>query len=211
MNHEWYDVGTEERLVRQVEEGGFPLERLDHMEPPKCPGAYLEFLAAPWLPEMGILAEGRYPVYAGLAQASLRERVGRYRPALKGIRAFGICDVWFLFVECPSSGSAALAERTLIERYRPLFNGMGHGSKAVGINRTGQKCSAFDALFPGRRWAREPSPFERAASLLEVSSYLTRLDPAGPRWEPLPCANANRHRGRNTTGPFRLCGDIVIR
>lgn len=43
-----------------------------------------------------------------------------------------------------------LAESVLITTFRPLWNGMGFGSKVVGINREGGQGSLWDSLHPGR-------------------------------------------------------------
>lgn len=43
-----------------------------------------------------------------------------------------------------------LAESVMITTFRPLWNGMGFGSKVVGANRTSGKPSLWDSLHPGR-------------------------------------------------------------
>jgi hypothetical protein len=88
-------------------------------------------------------------------------------------------------VPCASRASAAFAEAALIERLDPLLNGLGYGAKVPGRQRTGQRCSPFDALFPGRRWAPEPTALDRLQAQLRIVSYLTQLAPAGVRWDAL--------------------------
>lgn len=43
-----------------------------------------------------------------------------------------------------------LAESVLIATFRPAWNGMGFGSKVVGVRREGQVASLWDSLHPGR-------------------------------------------------------------
>ena len=43
-----------------------------------------------------------------------------------------------------------LAESVLIATFRPAWNGMGFGSKVVGVRREGQDPSSWDSLHPGR-------------------------------------------------------------
>jgi hypothetical protein len=43
-----------------------------------------------------------------------------------------------------------LAESVLIATFRPAWNGMGFGSKVVGVRREGQVPSLWDSLHPGR-------------------------------------------------------------
>lgn len=184
----WHDSNAADRLWEHVVHGGLPRQRLAEVRPQDVPGAYLSFLATPWLTEFGVIATGSYPAYAGSSQ-SLRERMGRYRMAFRGIEAFGVFDVWVMLVECPDVAWARFAEATLIAQAQPLLNGSAHGSKAVGIHRSGQAVSTFDALFPGREWAAKPTPSRLVDELLAVTSHLTRLDPDGPRWPALPCSD----------------------
>ena len=43
-----------------------------------------------------------------------------------------------------------LAESVMIATFRPAWNGMGFGSKVVGVERKSQKPSLWDSLHPGR-------------------------------------------------------------
>lgn len=180
----WDAVAMTTDLLELVR--GLPRERLDRIEAPNVPGAYLQFLAAPWLAStMGTLAQGRYPVYAGLAARSLRERIGRYRLTLRGVRAFSERDVYVLVVPCGSPASAAFAEAALIEALDPIWNGNGYGAKTPGAKRSGQRASEFDALFPGRHWRPAASLIDEACARLAVVSRLACLGAGESRWPPI--------------------------
>ena len=160
-----------------------PRIRLDQLDAPTCPGAYLQFTAVSHaLPILGPVAEGRYPAYAGVATKSLRERLGRYRQNLRGVDIFTERDIYIVLLPCASRASAAFAEAAFIERFNPLLQGFGWGAKMPGKERRSTKCSDFDALAPGRRWAPTPTATERACAQLRVVAYLAALDPMGPRW-----------------------------
>jgi len=88
---------------------------------------------------------------------------------------------------CASTASARWAEAALIAQLDPLLNGLGFGARPPGSTRR-QRCSAFDALLPGRRWAQHPTLIDQARAQLQVVSHLARLDPSGPRWPALTLA-----------------------
>lgn len=169
-----------------------PRIRLRDVRPHAGPGAYAHVLGVgtdrtevidTFSP---LLARGRYPVYVGQAQC-LRERQGRYRQGLCSIPAFGEDDVWVALLPCSSTASAAFAEAALVDTLDPLGNRLGGwGSRWPGPNRTEQKSSPLDALFPGRGWVRPAEPRDRLRALATVVGYLAELDPAGPRWPALP-------------------------
>lgn len=193
----WGDDATADELIDLAL--SIPRVRIDLLDAQPIPAAYVQFLALgdadPGGGALGLIGRGVYPAYAGAA-SSLRDRVARYRRSVQGVRSFGERDVYLAVIPCASVGWALLAEATLIARLAPVLNGMGYGARVPGATRR-QRCSAFDALFPGRPWAPQPSPIEVAAARLRVVSHLARLDPAGPRWPPLvPRADAQRSAAR---------------
>lgn len=180
----WDDAAMTESLMNMV--CGLPRVRLDRLDAPKSPGAYLQFTAVrQTLPILGLVADGRYPAYAGVASISLRERLGRYRQNLRGVENLTESDIYIALLPCSSAGSALFAEAALIEQLNPLLQRFGWGAKMPGDKRGGTKCSAFDALVPGRRWAPTPTLIDQACAQLRVVAYLAALDPAGPRWPSL--------------------------
>jgi len=60
-------------LVRKL-----PRERLDCVQAPSAPGAYIQWLAVPSMVNVfgQLVATGQYPAYHGVAYSSLRERLG---------------------------------------------------------------------------------------------------------------------------------------
>lgn len=76
-----------------------------------------------------------------------------------------------------------LAESVLIATFRPAWNGMGFGSKVVGVQRTGQAPSLWDSLHPGRG-GRPAGNAERrllAADKIAVSAEKLGSAPQDPR------------------------------
>ena len=69
-----------------------------------------------------------------------------------------------------------LAERKLIQAYKPVWNAFldGFGNHAPGSGRQNQKRSGWDELHPGRPWAAPLQPNSRSASQWsqDVISYL---------------------------------------
>jgi hypothetical protein len=163
-----------------------PRRRLD--SPPSNwasgPGIYLQFLDAEHLSEFlgSTIATAAVPSYAGVAERSLRERIGRYRQSLRGVEAIGPENILIAALPCDSRASALFAEAALIDAFDPVLNGTGWGAKVPGKNRTGQRCSPIDALIPGRAWASAASQIDHARARLRVISRLARLDPNGLRW-----------------------------
>ncbi|MDA8071557.1 MAG: Eco29kI family restriction endonuclease [Actinomycetota bacterium] len=179
----WDGKAMGERLKDLVV--ALPRTRFDLMDPPDDPGIYLHFLAHRDLPLLGPLSAGVYPLYVGSATSSLRERQARYAVTLKGVEAFELSDLYVALLPVDRTSSALFAEQELLAWLRPLLNGWGFGSKDQGARRSTQRCSAFDALFPGRTWAPSATAAQRASAALAVTSYLAGLDPEGPRWPPL--------------------------
>jgi hypothetical protein len=168
-----------------------PRVRLDELrDAPSAPGVYLQFLASKRVePVLGtLIATGRYPLYAGVSGASLRERIGRYRQSLSGMDVLSERDLYVSVLPCVSKASAQFSESVLLDELAPPFQGLGWGSKVPGSHRREQ--SPIDAILPGRRWASPTGPRLRAITHLRVLSSLIRLDPVGPRWEPLIRSNS---------------------
>jgi hypothetical protein len=162
-----------------------PRIRLDQLHStPNTPGLYLQFLAtASVAPVLGTLvATGRYPAYVGVAAASLRERLGRYRQTLSAM-SLNESELYISLLPCSSDASALFGEAALISELQPPLQGLGWGSKVPGSQRREQ--SPIDAIFPGRRWATPTGPRQRAIAHLRVLKSLVQLDPTGPRWDPL--------------------------
>lgn len=182
--HPWDDREMTDRLVEAVQR--LPRVPLSEVAAPATPGAYLQFVAAPQLaPLLGsTVATGRYPAYVGVAMRSLRERVGRYRQSIAGLTELDDAELFVALVPCASSASAAFAERALIEALQPALNGSGWGAKRPGARRAG-RCSPVDAVLRGRRWAAMATPLDTARARLQLLSAQLRMDPDGPRWEPL--------------------------
>lgn len=71
-----------------------------------------------------------------------------------------------------------LGESLLIQRYSPLWNSVikGFGNHDPGGGRYNQKCSAWDALHPGRSWALRCQPFDQTEAELaaKVERYFER-------------------------------------
>lgn len=76
-----------------------------------------------------------------------------------------------------------LAESVLIATFRPAWNGMGFGSKVVGVRREGQVPSLWDSLHPGRG-GRPAGTAERGAlARAQISESIEKLSaqPTDPR------------------------------
>jgi len=63
-----------------------------------------------------------------------------------------------------------LAERFLIEHYRPIWNTLidGFGNHDPGVGRRDMKRPRWDTLHPGRGWAKKLKPAETPAQILAV-------------------------------------------
>jgi len=148
-------------LVHQL-----PRERLDRLDAPPAPGAYLQFLDAPHLGEVfgEPTATGCRAAYVGVASSSLRARVPRYRRALAGISELSEHQVWVTLVPCASTASARFAESALIERLCPVLQGLGWGSRPPGAGRPGTTTSPIHALLAGRDWARPAESWTRPSA-----------------------------------------------
>lgn len=76
-----------------------------------------------------------------------------------------------------------LAESVLIATFRPAWNGMGFGSKVVGVRREGQVPSLWDSLHPGRggRPAGTAERGELARAKIAESIEKLSAEPTDPR------------------------------
>lgn len=178
-------------LVRKL-----PRERLDCVQAPSAPGAYIQWLAVPSMVNVfgQLVATGQYPAYHGVAYSSLRERLGRYALGMRGTE-LSTSDIWVTLVPCSATTSAVFAERCLQERIPAPMNGLGWGAKVPGSRRHG-RCSPIDALVPGRAWAPPATRIDEALARLRLVAWALRLRPATPLWPPLPTAAGLRHRSR---------------
>lgn len=177
-----------------------PRERLDRVDPPGMPGAYIQWFAAPSMAALfgPFVASGRYPAYHGVAYLSLRERLSRYSLAMRGTPLTSR-DLWVTLIPCASTASAVFAESCLHERLPAPLNGLGWGSKVPGRRRAGQRCSPIDALIPGRAWAPPVTRADEALARLRVLLWALRVPPTGEWWPPLTTCDS----GAEYTGAFR--------
>lgn len=175
---------TDQLLSVAVDIPRVPLEEVD---PPASPGAYMQFFAAPQLgPILGdAVANGVVCCYAGVATWDLRDRLRRHRRNVSSIEAVEPGEIYISVLPCSTPAAAVFCERSLIGTLDPMLNGIGWGSQVPGAQRTGQRCSAADALLPGRGWARTATPLQVAAARMHVVSNLARRAPSGPRWAAL--------------------------
>lgn len=194
--HPWDDGAMTRRLLRVVPR--VVRCRLDEVDVAAVPGVYVTFFASRQVePKLGpLVAQGRYPSYVGVAASSLADRIGRHRATLRAVDDIDESDTYVAVVPCASTASARYAESALIDRLHPVLNGLGFGARPPGSTRR-QRCSAFDALFPGRQWAQRPTLIDQARAQLQVVSHLARLDPGGLRWPAL----VDNHKDRR--GPSR--------
>jgi len=183
----WDDAQMARDLMHLVPT--LPRQALSSLRPadtPSGPGAYLQFMAASedLVPVLGaIVASGRYVLYAGLAK-DLRERMGRYRVALRRTGKLTEGGLWVALMPCASLASAAFAEAALISGLSPIMNAIGGwGSQAPGTKRSGQRVSDADCLI-GHWWSRPPSLLEVARARLRVAAHLAQM-PDQPRWPAL--------------------------
>jgi hypothetical protein len=183
-----------EALVALVQT--LPRERMDRVEAPAVPGAYIQWLARPSMSNVfgQWVATGQYPAYHGVAYLSLRERLGRYTLSMRGTQ-LSPSDIWVTLVPCSATTSAVFAERCLQERIPAPMNGLGWGAKVPGNRRHG-RCSPIDALVPGRAWAPPATGLDEALARLRLVDWALRLPPASPVWPALPVAGDCRHRSR---------------
>lgn len=181
----WDETPMRRKLMEVLVE----LERVrlsDLRDLPPVPGIYAQFFSTPAVESVlsSLISSGVYPAYIGVAAVNLRERIGRYRQSIAGIRSISEQDIHIAVMPCASGASAVFAESAAISELKCPLQGTGWGSKVPGTNR--KEASPVDALFPGRNWAAPAPLAAEADARLRVLSRLIRLDPAGPRWPALP-------------------------
>jgi len=152
---------------------------------PAMPGAYLQFIAAPWLaPIFGeLVASGRQIFYVGVAK-DLRVRMARYRLSVDRMSALNADDLFVALLPTSSLASGSFCESALLSALRPVTNQIcGWGSQSPGCQRSGQKISGTDSISP-HWWSRQASLLDVARARLKVAAHLARL-PDQPSWPPL--------------------------
>lgn len=171
-----------------------PRERLDRVQAPASPGAYIQWLAVPALATVfgPLVSTGRYPAYHGVAYISLRERLSRYALSMRGT-SLSPRDLWVTLVPCSATTSALFAERCLQDRIPAPLNGLGWGAKVPGSRRHG-RCSPIDALIPGRAWAPQATGMDEALARLRIVAWSLRVSPGSAVWPALPAASGGRDR-----------------
>ncbi len=112
----------------------------------------------------------KYPIYIGSAvrenakqgfnprttsQARMWTRLKHHAESIQGVVDAGLDpDLRLEDFRCRylvlNDAYIMLAESVLIATFRPAWNGMGFGSKVVGVRREGQVASLWDSLHPGR-------------------------------------------------------------
>ena len=158
---------------------------LDECRPPTSAGAYLLTCTHTRLQCYKRAVEMAWPVYAG-STINLRDRISAHRLKIRHLRNVDLGSVQVSWVVTSSPAGAVYAERLIIGAFRPAWNESwlsGFGSNRFGVNRTGTRRSAFDALHPSRRAvAARVSNSElkrRVEDHLEESASCRRL------WAPL--------------------------
>lgn len=73
-----------------------------------------------------------------------------------------------------------LAESVLITAFRPAWNGMGLGSKVVGVPRMMGKGSLWDALHPGRKGRPEGTALQREFATAKITESIRKLTSSPP-------------------------------
>jgi hypothetical protein len=112
----------------------------------------------------------RYPIYIGSAvrenakqgfnprtttKTRLWTRLDHHAESIRGVVAggqdkdFKLEDFRCRYLVL-NDAYITLAESVMIATFRPCWNGMGFGSKVVGVRREGQVASLWDSLHPGR-------------------------------------------------------------
>jgi hypothetical protein len=116
------------------------------------------------------LAGTQHPVYVGKSQpkdpmateprdqgTSLFGRLMQHASTIKSGRHISITDFSYRFLVI-HSGWELSAEAFLVEMYKPAWNEVvtGFGNHTPGGGRRGKYIAAWDALHPGRSWAKSP-------------------------------------------------------
>lgn len=145
----------------------------------------------------------KYPIYIGSAvrenakqgfklrasaKARLHTRLKHHAESIRSVMEGGLdSDLQLEDFRCRflilNDAYVTLAESVLIATFRPAWNGMGFGSKVVGIRREGQVPSLWDSLHPGRggRPAGTSERGELARKKIADSIQMLRATPTEPR------------------------------
>lgn len=145
----------------------------------------------------------KYPVYIGSAvrenvkqgfsprptsQARLWTRLGHHADSIRRVQDAGL-DAGFRLEDfrcrflALNDAYVTLAESVLIATFRPAWNGMGFGSKVVGVRREGQIPSLWDSLHPGRGGRPAGNMEQRAKAEAKIQESIDKLSeqPTDPR------------------------------
>ena len=145
----------------------------------------------------------KYPVYIGSAvrenakqgfnprpstQVRMWTRLNHHADSIRGVVDAGLDPALQLEdFRCRylviNDAYITLAESVLIATFRPAWNGMGFGSKVVGVRREGQVASYWDSLHPGRG-GRPAGTFERGEEARhKIAESIEKLgeEPSDPR------------------------------
>ena len=137
----------------------------------------------------------RYPIYIGSAlrekaksgfnpkptsQARMWERLIHHSKSIQDVIDSGmdghlLAEDFHCRYLVLSDAYVILAESVLIATFRPAWNGMGFGSKVVGVERTSQRPSQWDSLHPGRGGRPTGNPEQRRRALERVSASVEQL------------------------------------
>lgn len=145
----------------------------------------------------------KYPLYIGSAvrenakqgfnprattQARMWTRLNHHADSIRGVVDSGLDPELMLEdFRCRylvlNDAYITLAESVLIATFRPAWNGMGFGSKVVGVRREGQVPSLWDSLHPGRggRPAGNAEQGQRARDQIAGSIGKLGAEPSDPR------------------------------
>ncbi|HCF7311842.1 TPA: Eco29kI family restriction endonuclease [Pseudomonas aeruginosa] len=145
----------------------------------------------------------KYPVYIGsavrenakqgfnprpTAQARLWTRLGHHAESIRAVEnagldpAFKLEDFRCRFLVL-NDAYVTLAESVLIATFRPAWNGMGFGSKVVGVRREGQVPSLWDSLHAGRGGRPAGTAERKTAAEAQIAATIQKLseEPTDPR------------------------------
>ena len=164
-----------------------PLVDLTSIEEAQGPGVYALFYNGPHLAYKPI-AGTRRPIYvgkaalqgtrkgtgAGSAQYALRNRLRLHRRSIEIAENLKVGDFQCRYLAVVPVW-VTLAERFLIDYYRPIWNTDidGFGNNPQGRHRSGGERSWWDTLHPGRQWAstRTPKGAEKDALALVAQFF----------------------------------------
>jgi len=123
-------------------------------------------------------------VQAGRSQP-LAKRLGEHAWSITKARNLALKDFWCKVLVVKQVW-IPLAERILIEIFRPVWNAAvdGFGNHAPGAGRTAMRRPKWDTLHPGRPWARPLKPEHTAEGIRRAVEQ--HLHVQQRRWEEAP-------------------------